>query len=280
VTGSPDRPADQPEARAKREANRRMWDARVPVHVPSRFYDVDGFLAGRSPLRTFEREELGDVRGLDLVHLQCHFGLDTLSLVRLGARAVGLDFSEPAIDAARKIAVDAGLDAEFVCADVYDAVDALGGRDFDVVYTGLGVLGWIPDLPSWAEVVDRLLRPGGTFYLAEFHPLHQMTADDDLTLTYGYFGGAEGLRWDDDITYTDGSSLGANYESWEWTHPVSAVVTALLDRGLVLESFHEHDFTLFPRWPFLERHDDGTWHMPADRPSLPLLYSLRARKPA
>ena len=257
-----------------------MWDARVPLHVDSRFYDVAGFVAGRSALRDFEREELGSVAGLDVAHLQCHFGLDTLSLARLGARVTGLDFSEPAIEAARQIAVDCGLDAEFVAADVYDAVAALDHRTFDLVYTGLGALCWIPDLVGWARVVDELLRPGGTLYLAEFHPLHQMTADDDLTLTHGYFGEADGLRWDDDFTYTEHASLGASYESWEWTHPLSAVITSLLDRGLVLESFHEHPFTLWQRWPFLERHDDGTWHMPADRPSLPLVYSLRARKPA
>jgi SAM-dependent methyltransferase len=257
-----------------------MWDARVPVHVGSRFYDVDGFVAGRSALRDFEVEELGSVDGLDLVHLQCHFGLDTLSWARRGARVAGLDFSPPAIDAARQIARDAGLDAEFVVADVYDAVDAFEGRDFDVVYTGLGAIGWIPDLIAWAKVIDQLLRPGGVFYLAEFHPLHQMMGDDELSIEYGYFGGADGLRWDDDITYTDGSSLGASYESWEWTHPISSVVSAVLGRGLVLEQFHEHDFTLWPRWPFLERHDDGSWHMPAGRPSLPLIYSLKARKPA
>ncbi|HVN51704.1 MAG TPA: class I SAM-dependent methyltransferase [Acidimicrobiales bacterium] len=270
-----------PDARSegdKRAANRTFWEARVPVHVASEFYDVAGFLAGRNDLRRFEVDEMGPVDGLDLVHLQCHFGLDTLSWARLGARVTGLDFSSGAIDAAREVATQAGIEAEFVCADVYDAVEALGGRTFDVVYTGLGALCWIPDLAGWAEVVDRLLVPGGVAYLAEFHPIHQMTADDDLTITHGYFWQAEGTRWDDDYTYTDGAPLDRAYESWEWTHPVSAVVTVLLDRGLRLELFHEHPFTLFPRWPFLE-HRDGAWWMPEAMPSLPLLYSIKVRKP-
>jgi SAM-dependent methyltransferase len=271
---------DSPDPASKIEANRAMWDARVPVHVGSRFYDVDGFVAGREGLRAFEVDEMGPVDGLDLVHLQCHFGLDTLSWARLGARVTGLDFSEPAIAAARDLADDVGIDADFVCADVYDAVDALDGRTFDVVYTGLGALCWIPDLVGWAGVVDRLLRPGGKAYLAEFHPLHQMMENDDLTITDGYFGERAGTRWDDDVTYTDGSSLGCTYESWEWTHPVSSIVTALLDRGLVLESFHEFPFTLFPRWDFLEHHDDGTWRMPAGRPELPLVFSIKVTKPA
>ena len=272
MSGSPDR-ADGD----KIAANRTYWDARVGVHVASQFYDVPRFVAGHNTIRPFELVEVGPVAGLDLVHLQCHFGLDTLSWARLGAEVTGLDFSPEAIDAAREVASEAGIDATFVCADVYDAVDALGARTFDVVYTGLGALCWIPDLVGWAAVVDELLRPGGLAYVVEFHPIHQMMAEEDLTITHGYFGDAAGMRWDDDITYTDGSKLDRVYESWEWTHPVSSVVTSLLDRGLRLESFHEHPFTLFPRWPFLEHRDDA-WRTPDGMPSLPLIYSLALRK--
>jgi SAM-dependent methyltransferase len=262
----------------KRAANQTYWDARVRVHVGSAFYDVAGFLAGESALRAFEVAEVGPVEGLDLVHLQCHFGLDTLSWARLGARVTGVDFSGEAVDAARDVAGRAGLSAEFVQADVYDAVAALGGRTFDVVYTGLGALCWIPDLAGWAGVIDELLRPGGRAYLAEFHPIHQMMADDDLTITHGYFGDAQGLRWDDDETYADAARLDRVYESWEWTHPVSSVVSSLLDRGLVLDAYREYPFTLWPRWPFLERHDDGTWWPTEGAPQLPLIYSVRFHK--
>ncbi len=263
----------------KLAVNRAHWDERVPAHVASDLYDVDGFIAGRNSLEEFERAELGSVDGLDLVHLQCHFGLDTLSWARLGARVTGLDFSGPAIDEATRLAAEVGIEADFVAADVYGAVDALGGRTFDVVYTGLGALLWLPDLVRWAGVVDALLRPGGTFYLAEFHPLVQMMADDDLTITHGYFGLHDGLRWDDPGTYADPDLVTDHDESWEWTHPVSSVVTALLDRDLVLESFREHPFTLWPRWPFLVEHEDRTWWMPDDGPKLPLIYSIRMTKP-
>ncbi len=156
---------------------------------------------------------------------------------------------------------------------------ALGGRTFDVVYTGLGALNWLGDLAGWAEVVDRLLRPGGVLYLPEFSPLHAMLGND-LELERGYFGPPEGQRWEEVATYTDGPPLDHPHESWEWIHPISAVITALLDRGLALDAFHEHPFTLWPRWPFLDDHGDGTFWIPDDRPSLPLIYSIKAHKPA
>jgi SAM-dependent methyltransferase len=148
-------------------------DERVPIHTASDFYDVEGFLAGASSLRPFEVAEVGDVSGRTLVHTQCHFGLDALSWARRGATVTGLDFSQPAIDAARALAARAGLQAEFVQADVYDATSALGGRRFDVVYTGLGAINWLPDIEAWARTMASLVAPGGIFYLSEFHPFLQ-----------------------------------------------------------------------------------------------------------
>jgi len=258
-----------------RELNRALWDERVPIHTASDFYDVEGFLAGRSDLRDFERAELGDVTGKTLVHLQCHFGLDTLSWAREGARVSGLDFSTPAIEAARDIAERAGIDADFVAADVYDAPDALGGRRFDVVYTGLGALNWLPDLERWAHVVRRLLNPGGRLYLVEFHPFVATLADEELSVAYPYFH-TEPLEFDDPGTYADLTAQTTHNRSQEWNHGFAEVLTAILGAGLQIELLHEHDHTLFQRWPFLERRDDGTYHLPADRPSLPLMYSLIA----
>lgn len=264
----------------KIETNRAMWDERVPIHTESRFYDVDGFKAGRNDLRLFEIDEMGPVDGLELLHLQCHFGLDTLSWARLGARVTGVDFSAPAIEAARRLAADVGMAADFVCSDVYDAVEAVGGRTFDVVYTGLGALLWLPDLDRWAGVVGSLLRPGGVAYVAEFHPFHAMLHDDDLTIVASYFGDREGIRYDQPGTYADPQAPTEHNEQWEFTHPVSSVITALLERGLVLESFHEHPFTLWARWPFLVEADGRTWWMPEGQPQLPLIYSIKLRKPA
>ncbi len=186
--------------------NRALWDERVPIHVASDFYDVDAFLAGASTLRSFELEEVGDVSGLTLLHAQCHFGLDTLSWARRGARVTGLDFSEPAIAAARKLAADAGIEAEFVASDVYEAAAALGGRQFDVVYTGLGALNWLPDVERWARVMASLVAPGGRFYLAEFHPFSAVFAEDALTVKYPYFH-TEPFMWDEPGTYADAEAV-------------------------------------------------------------------------
>ena len=260
-----------------RELNRALWDERVPIHVASDFYDAEGIVAGRSSLRDFERAELGDVRGLSLVHLQCHFGLDTISWAREGARVAGLDFSERAVEAARELADRAGLadDARFVRADVYDAPQALDGERFDVVYTGLGALNWLPDVERWAHVVRALLKPGGRLYLVEFHPFTATLADDELTVAYPYFH-EEPLTFEDEGTYADLAAHTTQNRSVEWIHGLGEVVTAILGAGLQITLLHEHDHTLFERWPFLERHADGTYHLPADRPTLPLMYSLLA----
>ncbi|UJA21572.1 class I SAM-dependent methyltransferase [Thermoleophilia bacterium SCSIO 60948] len=260
--------------------NLSFWDERVPAHVASEFYDVEGFLAGADPLRPFEIEEMGSVEGRSLVHLQCHFGLDTLSWARRGARVTGLDFSEPAVEAAREIAGRAGIEADFVVADVHDAVDALGGRSFDIVYTGLGALIWLPDISRWAEIVAELLAPGGFLYLSEFHPLGDVFADTELVAENSYFHDPGGKVWDEPGSYTDEQLATEHNVTREWTHPLSDVVSALIAAGLRLELLHEHEHTLFPRFPFLEKAEGGYFKMPADRPRIPLMYSLRAAKPA
>jgi SAM-dependent methyltransferase len=253
----------------------------VATHVASRFYDVEGFKAGRDPLRPFEVDEVGDVTGRSLVHLQCHFGQDTLGWARRGARVVGLDFSGEAVVAARALAADCGLDAEFVAADVYDAAAAFGGRRFDVVYTGFGALVWLPDIERWARVVADLLAPGGFLYLAEFHPLTGIFAFDSLTVENDFRSPPGGDRYDDaGGTYTDGDFAPEHTTVHQWTHPLGDVVSALAATGLRIELLHEYDFSLFEVWPFMERHDDGTYHLPAGHPSLPLIYTLRASAPA
>ena len=216
-----------------RELNRRWWDERVPIHTASDFYDVEAFKAGASTLRPFEPEEVGDVAGKRLLHLQSHFGLDTLSWARRGASVVGLDFSEPAVEAADRLAAETGLDGTFVAADLYDAVASLGGERFDIVYTGLGALNWLPDLRRWAEVVGSLLADAGFLYLAEFHPFSDVFADDDMTIVYGYFHDPAGIRLEDDGgTYADLSASTTHNATHEWAHPISEVIAAVLDKGL------------------------------------------------
>jgi SAM-dependent methyltransferase len=259
--------------------NRAMWDERVPVHVDSDFYDVAGFRAGGQTLREFEPAETGDVTGLALVHLQCHFGLDTLSWARRGAQVTGLDFSVPAVEAARSLAAECGLDARFVASDVYDAVAALG-ETYDVVYTGLGALNWLPDIGRWAGVVAALLKPGGFLYLPEFHPFGNVLDDaEGRTVAYDYFD--RGARvWNEPGTYADRDADLATTTSVEYEHGVGDVVTALVAAGLRLDFLHEHDFTLYPRFTGMRRLPGGVFRFPEGRPRVPLMYSLRATRPA
>jgi SAM-dependent methyltransferase len=187
----------------------------------------------------------------------------------------GLDFSTPAVEAARSLAAATGLDAEFVAASTYDASAALDNRLFDIVYTGLGALNWLPDISRWAQVVARLLAPGGILYLSEFHPMADVFADEDLTIEHDYFQ-TEPFAFDDPGTYADLEADTEHNRTEEWQHTLGDVVSAVIDAGLTLELLHEHDHTLFHRWPFLEKDGDA-YRMPAGRPRLPLMYSLRAR---
>lgn len=263
------------------DANREMWDDRVPIHMGSDFYGVEAFKAGAEILHAFEIDEIGELAGLDLVHLQCHFGMDTLACAQRGARVTGLDRSEAGIAAARELAAEIEIPARFVAANVYDAVEALG-ETYDVVYTGRGALNWLPDVDRWAEVVEALLRPGGFLYLNEFHPVTDMMADESFEIVYDYFGRPEGYHFDGEgITYTETEERTEHRTSHEWIHPTSRVITALLDVGLRIELFREHDFSVFSRFPFLEKETIGirrVYRMPEGRPRLPLMYSIRARK--
>lgn len=260
-----------------RRANRAMWDERVDLHVESDLYNVPGFLAGQCRLRDFEPGELGSVEGRTLLHLQCHFGLDTLSWARRGAVVTGIDFSEPAIEAARKIARHADIPATFEVCDVYETAATLD-RTFDIVYTGLGALCWIPDLDAWAREIVRLLVPGGTFYMSEFHPFTDVFGEDDLVVTESYFDDGRPFRDETSGTYSDRSAKTSNNLSYSWTHPLSRVITALLKVGLTLDSLAEHEYTVFPRFSALSAAP-GTdiFRFPDDHPRLPMMYSIRMR---
>ncbi|MDE0890153.1 MAG: class I SAM-dependent methyltransferase [Phycisphaerales bacterium] len=260
-----------------RRANRAMWDERVDLHVESDLYNVPGFLAGQCRLRDFEPGELGSVEGRTLLHLQCHFGLDTLSWARRGAVVTGIDFSEPAIEAARKIARHADIPATFEVCDVYETAATLD-RTFDIVYTGLGALCWIPDLDAWAREIVRLLVPGGTFYMSEFHPFTDVFGEDDLVVTESYFDDGRPFRDETSGTYSDRSAKTSNNLSYSWTHPLSRVITALLKVGLTLDSIAEHEYTVFPRFSALSAAP-GTdiFRFPDDHPRLPMMYSIRMR---
>jgi SAM-dependent methyltransferase len=263
------------------EWNRAWWNERVPIHTASAFYDLAGFLADpdATTLRHFEIGELGDVAGRRLVHLQCHFGLDTLSWARRGAQVTGLDFSEAAIEAARAAADAAGLDARFVVGDVHDAVSLLGRDGFDVVYTGFGALTWLPDLDMWAAVAAGLLVPGGQLLLAEFHPFTAIV-DNDFVVRRPYAAGTP-VEMDEAGTYADLAAATHHNRARRWDHGLGQVVSAVAGAGLTIERLREIDETWEPRErkSLVRAPERGTYVFPPGLPSLPLVYTLTARKP-
>ncbi len=280
IIGSSETTGDLQAIEHQLEANRRLWDDRVEPHVRSQFYDVDAFRAGRDSLDSVEVEGVGDVRGRSLLHLQCHFGLDTLSWARRGARVVGVDFAPKAVEQARTLASELGLDARFVCCEVSRALEHLGGETFDVVFTSYGAISWLPDLQAWARVVAGTLRPGGRFFVADSHPTLWMFYDtpdvDDVRYRYSYFDRGA-LRAEEKGSYAcPDTEIGGL--SFSWQHTFEEIVTALLDAGLPITSLREYPYLSFQWFPFMVRGDDGYWRMPAGSPDVPLMFSIAAEK--
>lgn len=260
-------------------ANRRLWDSWTDAHETSEFYDVEGIKSGGNRLNSIEREELGDVTGRSLLHLQCHFGLDTLSWARLGAKVTGVDFSEKAIALARRLSEETNISSTFVVSNVYDAPGVIDGQ-FDIVYTSYGVLSWLPDIPKWARVAAGFVRPGGLFYIAEFHPFANVFDDEaeDLRCRYPYFSsGGPG------VFQSQGSYAAPDAEislpEYYWDHTIGEVVTSLIDAGLRIEFLHEFPVTVYKGLRCMEKGADGYWRLNERDGMLPLVYSIRAVKP-
>ncbi len=279
--------ASQPPAPAAADAmaaNRALWDEWTDIHVGSEFYDVERFRQGGIRLNDFELEAIGDPRGLDVLHLQCHFGLDTLSFARLGAHATGADFSAKAIAAARALATEVGLEARFVESNVYDLPSNLDG-DFDLVYTSAGVLGWLPDIRAWAKVVAHFVRPGGRFFIAEIHPVANAFENEgvqpgELRLAYPYWEHPEPMAFAVQGSYADPTAAVATKTEYGWDHSLGEIVSALVDAGLRIDSLREYPFCLW-RLDYLEPREDGRWYLPAGQDGrLPLFFSIVASKPA
>lgn len=274
--------------------NQANWNDRAHVHMGSAGYGVDELVADPQHLHAsvaIDRERLGDLAGRDVIHLQCHLGTDTLCLKRLGARrVVGVDLSEVSLDYARQIAHRAGEEIEYVHANVFDAVEAVGAYEdsgrFDLVYTGIGALGWLPDLKPWGMVVADLLRPGGRFFIREDHPVSMMLADEgDLPLTVGYSYFNEGvLSYEEEGTYvedTSGSHQITHLRNHWWNHPLQDIFSALIEAGLVIDLFEEEPYAMWRRFGDASvKVADGQWAAPAGSFNVPLTFVLRARKPA
>jgi 2-polyprenyl-3-methyl-5-hydroxy-6-metoxy-1,4-benzoquinol methylase len=258
------------------EANRHAWNLRTTVHKDSAFYDVAGFKTGKSSLNQIELEELGSVAGKSLLHLQCHFGLDTLSWARLGAEATGIDLSDEAIKEAEKLNRELGLNARFVCSNVYDLKENLQGQ-FDIVFTSYGVIGWLPDLNRWAEVISHFLKPGGTFYMAEFHPMVWMFDNDFQQVSYPYSNTPEPIMEESTGTYTNPDAP-IQYKEYTWNHSLSEVITALLNHGLKLELFHEFPYSPYNCFSHTVQGPDGYWRIKHLQDLIPMVYTLKCTK--
>jgi menaquinone-specific isochorismate synthase len=267
-----------------RAVNRANWDERVPAHVASADYQVarfrkdPGFI---SEVVRFDLPLLGDVSGLRGVHLQCHIGTDTISLARLGASMTGLDFSGPALTAARELAIETGADATFVQSEVHKAADALGAGVFDLVYTGIGALCWLPDIRRWGSVVASLLRPGGRLLIRDGHPMLWTLdeRDDLLVVRYPYFEQSEPLVWDEDGTYVETDASFEHTVTHEWNHGLGEIVTSLLDAGLRISGLAEHDSVPWNAMPGkMQKLADGEWRLIDNASRLPHSFTLQAVK--
>lgn len=257
------------------EINKASWNRRTDFHVDSEFYDVESFIAGRNSLNAIELELLGDVSGKSVLHLQCHFGQDTISFARLGAEAVGVDLSDNAIDHARQLAEKTNTNATFICCDVYDLPNQLD-REFDIVFTSYGTIGWLPDLGKWAAVVSKFLKPGGKFVFAEFHPVVWMFDDHFEKIGYNYFNSGAIVETESG-TYAD-KTANINQEYVCWNHSISEVINSLIKNGLQIDSMHEFDYSPYNCFNHTVEFEPQKFRISHLDNKIPMVYSLSAVK--
>jgi SAM-dependent methyltransferase len=259
------------------KANLDAWNQMARIHAASREYRLAEFKAGQNVLKPIELREVGEVRGKSLLHMQCHFGLDTMSWARLGASITGVDFSDDAIALARSISAELKIPARFIQSNIYDAPNVLH-EQFDIVFTSYGALCWLPDIKRWAEVAASFVRPGGFFYMAEFHPLTQMTAfrssATKLEFEISYFHNT--MREDPPgPDYSDPTKTVS--ETHQWMYRLGDVVSALAATGLRIEYLHEFAECIYQHFPFMKLERDGQWHIEGD--PIPTIFSIKATKP-
>jgi SAM-dependent methyltransferase len=257
------------------DLNLALWESRLEHHLRSDFYALEDFKCGATSLNEIELALMGDLRGREVVHLQCHFGQDTLSLSRMGAHATGIDFSPKAIDTARSLARELSLDAQFVCADVHEAPGCLS-KPADMVFTTYGVLGWMPDMTRWARVVADCLKPGGELLLVEFHPVIWMYDNGFVRPAYSYFNGAPIIETEEG-TYAD-SSAPIFLTSVGWNHSIGEVFGALRAAGMDVVHLAEYDYSPYPAFKDSVPAGDRRWQIKGMEGLLPMVYSLKAIK--
>ncbi|MBW1297109.1 class I SAM-dependent methyltransferase [Aquimarina litoralis] len=255
------------------KTNQTTWDKKVEVHASSDFYDLQSFKKGESSLKKFEINALGEVKGKSLLHLQCHFGQDTLSFSRMGAKCTGVDISEKGIELAKKLALELDLDANFVCCNVLDTSEHIKEK-FDIIFTSYGVIGWLPDLKPWGQMIAERLKPGGMFYIVEFHPIVWMFdyLDKEPKVKYGYHQ-KEAIYEEYQGTYADMNSDMISKE-YGWNHGLGQVISALSEAGLTIEYLKEYDESPYNVFPNMIKNDNGMFEN-ADK-LFPILFAIKA----
>lgn len=257
------------------EINRETWNKKTEVHVDSEFYDQKGFLEGNNTLKPIELDLLGDISGKKILHLQCHFGQDTMSLSRLGAKATGVDLSDKAIDKAREIAHQLNLDTHFVNCDIYSLPEYLD-EEFDIVFTSYGTIGWLPDLDKWAKIIQRFLKPSGKFIMADFHPVVWMFDDNFEGIGYNYFK-EDPIIETINGTYAD-KEAPVSLKTVSWNHATSEILNSLIINGLELNSFNEYDYSPYDCFNKTEEFEPGKYRIKHLGNKIPMVYSIVATK--
>jgi ubiquinone/menaquinone biosynthesis C-methylase UbiE len=259
------------------EINRQSWNDRTEIHLKSEFYDLENFRKGKSSLNDIELNLLGDIQGMTILHLQCHFGQDTISLSRLGAKVTGVDLSDKAIECAQNLAKDTNAQTRFICCDIYDLPNHLDEK-FDLVFTSYGTIGWLPDLGKWARIIARFLKPNGRFVFAEFHPVVWMFDDNFDKINYRYFNSGAIVETHSG-TYAD-KSADLTVSDVSWNHSISEVLNSLIDHGLELKSFDEYDYSPYACFNKMLEVEPKKYRIAHLENKIPLVYSLTAvRKP-
>lgn len=255
--------------------NKNTWNNKTEVHIASEFYDMKGFLEGKSTLNSIELELLGDISNKKILHLQCHFGQDTMTFARMRAQATGIDFSEKAIEKATEFSKQLNLDTTFICCDIYEAPKYLKDQ-FDIVFTSYGTIGWLPDLDKWAKVVSQFLKPGGQFIMADFHPVVWMYDNDFKEVFYSYFN-IEPIVEDESGTYADRYSE-IEAKTITWNHPISETLNALITNGIELNSFNEYDYSPYNCFNNTEEFEPNKFRIKTFENKIPMVYSIKGTK--
>lgn len=257
------------------EINRLSWNNKTDTHLKSAFYDLDDFLKGKTSLNDFELNLLGSIKGKSVLHLQCHFGQDTISLNRLGAEVVGVDLSDKAIHNAKKIAKQTNSDAAFICCDIYDLEKHLD-KQFDIVFTSYGIIAWLPDLDRWAKVISRFLKPNGQFVFVEFHPVVSMFDENFDRIGYNYFN-AGAIIETENGTYAD-RSADLIQECVTWNHSLSDVISNLISHGFEIKSFEEFDYSPYNCFNKAIAFEPGKFRIKHLGNKIPMVYAIKAEK--